>query len=460
MNAFNWRTRLLPIRSAPDEPAATDSTTEMAGRRQRQFAAAACLALALLAGVAIGRFTATWSPAVTPALAPLVRQVAAVTAAPLVSGTQADQSQEAAIKQVIQRGNDEQAQAIAARDPSAMADTSTPDHYQELVRINQDLLDHGVTSIALVKLEWGPISVNGTTATATTYETWSTTYSDGTTEQSRDRNDYTLVLDQGTWKIRSDNQPDAGSPAPGAPGVPESDQPSPAGAPPAGSSISRNWAGYTATGGTFTAVSGTWTVPQPTAGGAAGIDATWVGIGGVQSRDLIQAGTQETQTGSGRVVDTAWIEMLPQASHSVPLAVHPGDSVTVSITEAGTDTWQIAFTNNTTGQTYQQTEHYASSRSSAEWVEEAPSSRRGVAPLDDFGTVQFSNGSAVKDGQTVTIAGAGARPITMATVGDQPLAIPSALGSDGASFSVTRTAVPAGLERGGSPFPGRFPFGG
>ena len=52
-------------------------------------------------------------------------------------------------------------------------------------------------SIKLVKLEWGAVAVNGSTATATTYETWTTTFSDGTTEQSRDRNDYSLVLDNG-----------------------------------------------------------------------------------------------------------------------------------------------------------------------------------------------------------------------------------------------------------------------
>ena len=53
----------------------------------------------------------------------------------------ADQGANAAIQQVIQRSNDEQVQAIAARDPSLMADTLTADHYQELVQINQNLLE-------------------------------------------------------------------------------------------------------------------------------------------------------------------------------------------------------------------------------------------------------------------------------------------------------------------------------
>src|SRR5947207_2296507 len=55
----------------------------------------------------------------------------------------ADDGVTSAIQQVIQRSNDEQVQAIAARDVSVMADTLTSEHYQELVQINQDLLDNG-----------------------------------------------------------------------------------------------------------------------------------------------------------------------------------------------------------------------------------------------------------------------------------------------------------------------------
>ena len=79
---------------------------------------------------------------------------------------------------------------------------------------------------------------------------------------------------------------------------------------PAAQGQSRNWAGFAATGGTFTAVSGAWTVPNVSAGSTPGADATWVGIGGVGTTDLIQAGTDSTVQG-GRVVYTAWMETLP-----------------------------------------------------------------------------------------------------------------------------------------------------
>jgi hypothetical protein len=357
----------------------------------------------------------------------------------------------AAIQQVIQRSNDEQVQAIAARDPSIMADTVTSDHYAELVQINQDLLDSGIANIQLVKLEWGAVAVNGSTATATTFETWTTSFSDGSTDQSRDRNDYSLVLDDGAWKISTDTHPGqaqaGGRPGPGAnPGANSQPPPQlPFPGIPDNQNTSHNWSGYAATGGNYTSVSGTWTVPQFNGTDSSfGIDAAWVGIGGVRSRDLIQAGTQQTVSGNGSTQYEAWVEMLPRASKPVPLRVHAGDSISVSIAEQSTDQWLIQFTNNTTGQTYEQPQQYTSSHSSAEWVEEAPSGGRGgVLPLSNFGNIDFSNGTTVKNGQTLTIAGANARAITMVGNNEVALAVPSKLSDDGGGFSVARTDAPA-----------------
>src|SRR5947209_981038 len=243
-----------------------------------------------------------------------------------------------------------------------MADTVTSDHFQELVQVNQDLLNNGVASISLVKLEWGAIAVEGSSATATTYETWRTTFSDGTTDQSRDRNDYALVLDNGQWKIKSDAHPDQEQPGIGA-STPPQTQPFPF---PDNRNTSHNWSGYATSGGSYSSVTGTWSVPQFNADSQPGIDAAWVGIGGVRSRDLIQAGTQQNVSGSGSTQYEAWIEMLPRASRPVPLAVHPGDSVTVSLSEQAPDQCLIQFTNHTTGQNYQTTHQDASSHSSAD----------------------------------------------------------------------------------------------
>jgi hypothetical protein len=408
----------------------------------------------------------------------------------------------AAIQQVIQQANAEQARAIATGDASVMADTATADHLDELQQNNQDMLDSGVTDIQLMRIEWGPITVNGNSANATTYETWSVHTDDGSTQVSRDTNEYTLVQDNGAWKIQSNDHPgNASAPAGrsstapgtspfpsqsipgfpfpfvtipgdgGAPGVttpapgqvpgttrprtPQSPaQPNPAPRPQVTPSqdTSHNWSGYAATGGKFSSVTGTWTIPQVDSNGEPGVGATWVGIGGVNSRDLIQAGTQETDGGSGRVRYSAWVETLPQVSQPVPFAIRPGDSVTVTIAEQSANNWSIDFKNNTTGKTYHTSKRYTSSHSSAEWVVEAPSSVGGILPLDNFGNVSFDEASATLNGQSANLSQMNAQPITMLGNGGQKLAVPSAIGSDGDSFSVSRiesSATSVGSGRGG-----------
>jgi ketosteroid isomerase-like protein len=132
------------------------------------------------------------------------------------AGTPADAATQQAVQDVIRRLDDAQVQAIASGDPQVMAATATPEFFQEQVRINQDLVAAGVTEVKLVNIEWGPVTVNGNSASATVYETWSTTFDDGTTEQARDRNVYTLVKDSaGRWLVHADDHPD--QLAPGTP---------------------------------------------------------------------------------------------------------------------------------------------------------------------------------------------------------------------------------------------------
>jgi hypothetical protein len=393
----------------------------------------------------------------TPLL-PLKGSAAATATAASGASTNATQQ---AVRAVIQRANAEQVEAFTRNDPSVMQDTSTSSYYQQSVQINQDLAANGVTAIKLVGIEWGPLTVrNPNTVQATTFESWQTTFADGHTDvQNRDRNVYTLVKENGTWKIQADDHPDdqlnqsgGGTPAPGSSVTTPVPNSSPL---PTLTGLSRNesqnWSGYAATGGTFTAVSGTWVVPQVAAAtattstsrrGPTGFgDATWVGIGGVRGRDLIQAGTEASVVGPGHTLYDAWVEMLPEASQTVPLTVSPGDSITVAIKEdgQGSGSWSVSYVNNTTGQKYQTNVQYDSAESSVEWIEEAPSGGRRLVPLDNFGTVRFSGGSAVENGKTLNIAQVGAYPITMIDRSRQPVAVPSGLGSDGGSFSVSRS---------------------
>jgi hypothetical protein len=379
---------------------------------------------------------------------PVVQRVAGDSAAPT-----SDAATIAAIKDTIQRANQAQADAFAQRDTSLMRATATASYYEELLRINQDLASGGISAIALAGLDWGDISVQNGTAKVTTYETWRSTYVDGSTDQRTDRNDYTLVQQNGTWKIQSDVQPDTAVIVPSVttPGQ-TTTQP---GTPASIASHSSNWSGYVASGGTFSGVSATWNVPR-VASASIGADATWVGIGGLNSRDLIQAGTQAT-TSQGSVRYEAWVEMLPQSSRTVSLGVSPGDSVTVSITEQSSGVWTISIKNNTSGQSYSTTVQYSSSKSSAEWIEEAPSAGRGVMPLDDFGTIGFTSATAVRDGKAMNLAGLGARAISMINSQGEVIAQPSQLGADGGSFTVTRTSAPSTSGGGTNPFRPRRP---
>jgi hypothetical protein len=331
---------------------------------------------------------------------------------------------------VIRKAADEQQQAFAQNKPTLMQDTATAAYYAQLVQVDAALRSAGVTSVQMLSVSFGQSTVQGSSAQVTTTETWRATYADGTTADDTSLNNYTLVLVGLAWKISGDRQPSTNIP----PGT------SPGGPPATVGTTSRNWSGYVASGGTFTAVSGTWTIPAVSAstGTSPRADATWVGIGGATTSDLVQAGTDAT-VDNGVVTYSAWVETLPQPSKPVSLAVSAGDTITVSITQQTAGVWNITIRNATSGGAYTGTVTYASSMSSAEWIEEAPTARNGVVLLDRFGTVQFTNASAVKNGQTVTPAAAGATAVKMVNnKSGVTLANPSPLGSDGASFTVKR----------------------
>jgi len=203
---------------------------------------------------------------------------------------------------------------------------------------------------------------------------------------------------------------------------------------------SKNWSGYVAMSGTFSAVSASWYVPQVTGNGSTTTaDATWVGIGGVSSNDLIQVGTVNTVDANGNVTSVIFYELLPDAAQMVTgLTVSPGDLIHASLSGSG-GSWTITATDVTTNQTFRTVVGYASTLSSAEWIQEDPSYVSGqLVPLDNFGTVNISGGSVTKNGVVMSLASAGVSPITLVTSSGQVLASPSGLTPDGAGFSVTR----------------------
>lgn len=159
---------------------------------------------------------------------------------------------------------------------------------------------------------------------------------------------------------------------------------------------STNWSGYAATGTGFTRATGNWHVPQvtqPKRVRANLFSSTWVGIDGFNNSDLIQAGTEEDWI-HGTPFYQAWWEILPAAETPIlSIAVHPGDSMSVSIRQA-IPNWTITVTDNTTGQSFTTQQPYAGPLTSAEWVQEAPTVGAHVAKLAPDSTVVFDSGTA------------------------------------------------------------------
>lgn len=206
------------------------------------------------------------------------------------------------------------------------------------------------------------------------------------------------------------------------------------------SHISRNWAGYVTEAGTFTGVTGTWVVPQ-VSGDVSGADATWVGVGGVSTHDLIQAGTQATVEDNGAIDYQAFWETLPSISQPFSLDIHPGDTITTSVIKEPNGKWHITLANNTTNQKNEMVVSYDSSLSSAEWIEEAPSGMHRTLPLDNFGTVSFQRATAIVNNKEVSLSDSGATALAMGDMYGQMLATASTVGNDGNSFSISRAGI-------------------
>jgi hypothetical protein len=213
-----------------------------------------------------------------------------------------------------------------------------------------------------------------------------------------------------------------------------------------GTATSTNWSGYAVTPATkgITAVTSTFVVP--TAGLVPpGFGATWTGIGGYSTTDLIQAGVAEMSLPTLPLVGDqyyAWYELLPNSetqltncSGDTSCAVSPGDAVTVNISQNSATLWTISVV-DAGHWTWSSQVTYASSNSSAEWIQEAPSIEGLQSLLADTGTTTFGPTSTyVAGGKTYTIA-QGNPTLIYLSPGLVNEATPSALAADGEPFAV------------------------
>ena len=167
---------------------------------------------------------------------------------------------------------------------------------------------------------------------------------------------------------------------------------------------SSNWAGYAIhrSGVAFRTVSGSWRQPRATCTpGAQTYSAFWVGLGGynLNSPALEQTGTELDCDISGKVVSTAWFELVPAPSTPIRLAVRPGDLMRASVTVVGNRV-SIRLTDATRHRTFAKTVYARSiDVSSAEWIAEAPSQCVSLdacqtLPLADFASARFDSATA------------------------------------------------------------------
>jgi hypothetical protein len=198
-----------------------------------------------------------------------------------------------------------------------------------------------------------------------------------------------------------------------------------------------NWSGYALPTGTYTGVSGTWTVPSVAASTSATYSSAWIGVDGYSNSSLIQTGTEEDYY-SGAAHYNAWWEILPAPETAISTTTYPvapGDRMTASIYETATTVtvkkkvehnWIIKLADTTKGWSFSTTQAYVGGSTatatsgqgtSAEWILEAPQIGSKVATLAHYtvtpptGLGDFDNAGVLTTvpatGTTPTFTGAG-----------------------------------------------------
>jgi hypothetical protein len=216
-----------------------------------------------------------------------------------------------------------------------------------------------------------------------------------------------------------------------------------------GTATSTNWSGYVVTGSSFTNAIGSWIQPTVTCSTGTEYAAFWVGIDGYSDGTVEQTGTLAECFG-GTPVYSAWYEFYPlEAIIIIPsIVVKPGDKIYTDVKYSGGE-FILTIKDETTGKAFQKKGNQSATRSSAEWIAEAPCcSGSSPYPLADFGTALFGKDStsiantnyAVEtshSGAFNTFPGADVIAITMVngTTSAQE-AVPSSPSSDGSSFSI------------------------
>lgn len=221
-----------------------------------------------------------------------------------------------------------------------------------------------------------------------------------------------------------------------------------------GNTSSLNWAGYAAVGsiGSVHNVSISFIIPSTdTSGGS--YAAFWVGIDGYNDGTVEQTGILAEPSGNGAHAHTVyevWYEFYPAAPVYASFTASAGDYVYANVTHNVNGTFttyiKVSTSNGSSVGTLTATATVSSAEDdSAEWIAEAPASGGRILPLADFGTVDygsyytkigFTNYATINDSYE-PMGSFNPVEIIMVSSNGTPQATPSAIFSDGTSFSIT-----------------------
>ncbi|KAM6490222.1 Peptidase A4 family domain containing protein [Amanita muscaria] len=175
-----------------------------------------------------------------------------------------------------------------------------------------------------------------------------------------------------------------------------------------------NWAGAVWNSyppNTFYKVTGTFTVPNPSAPN--GEASVWVGIDGNTCKSAILQTGIDMYYKNGAISYDSWYEWFPGRSYrySSPVAIRAGDIIRLTVTASSTTSGKTTIDNLTTGQSGSQllsNPSHPLCLQNAEWiVENFKLNSGGMTPFCNFGTVTFSSASAyMRNGQAISPSGA------------------------------------------------------
>lgn len=222
-------------------------------------------------------------------------------------------------------------------------------------------------------------------------------------------------------------------------------------------SCSTNWAGYAVTGaaGSVSQVEGSWVIPSVTCPKKGSTYAAlWAGIDGYGSDTVEQTGIL-IQCSNGKATYSAWYEFYPAASYILTgFTISKGQKISVKVSySTTTGLFTTTITNENTQQSYSTSAAVSGAkRSSAEWITERPevcsTTTCELTTLSNFGTADYgydytsvsNTNYATVGSQTGQISSFSSEvAISMVSSSSSKastLARPSALSSDGTSFSM------------------------